>query len=588
MPRPASPFREIDFLSLSDEVPVQLRPGTAQVLQNLYRNRRGLRTRLGTAPLWPSGLGAFPLDGLAAFRIDSLDRLLSAYQGSIYHWLTGVGPVLMLNATTKLTANLPVSFAWLAGAVYAGDGTRPNVRITSTRVDQALPTAPSTAPTAADGGAGSMSAGDYAYKVTFLSAAGVETDPGPASNTLTLAGSRQVDLTGIPVGTAGEDVSGRKLYRTSDTGTTYLYVATISDNTTTTYTDNSVSLIGNDPIPEGRDRLPPCNKIIEHHHRLYAAGCLTADGDERTVYISNFGEGEISPAAPDLEIVTQGTRIPLSGSVDGRITALASHGDKVWVWTSAHMFALTGDLALDFSLQPFAAIGCTAHRTCCSLKDALYWLAADGVYRAQEGGGIERISTPIQDFIDALSAEDLADAAAVCWDNRYYLLTPQGTRVWDTEYGTWSENTPWPFAIGTVGGLGAEKPRLFGAHNEEGMVWELETGTLDDTDRILCHWASADMDFGLPGREKRLHYLGAVWKVAEGEATVSLTKGTGGVIESIVQDLSETPEENGLVSRLYQRVTAEARSEWFAISIQASGVEGYQLLSADGLWTFAK
>jgi hypothetical protein len=47
----------------------------------------------------------------------------------------------------------------------------------------------------------------------------------------------KVSLTGIPLG--GTAVTSRKLYRTAAGGSTYLLLATIADNTTTIYTDNT-------------------------------------------------------------------------------------------------------------------------------------------------------------------------------------------------------------------------------------------------------------------------------------------------------------------------------------------------------------
>jgi uncharacterized phiE125 gp8 family phage protein len=46
----------------------------------------------------------------------------------------------------------------------------------------------------------------------------------------------KVLVSGIPLG--GASVTARKLYRTAAGGSTYLLLATIADNTTTTYTDN--------------------------------------------------------------------------------------------------------------------------------------------------------------------------------------------------------------------------------------------------------------------------------------------------------------------------------------------------------------
>lgn len=93
-----------------------------------------------------------------------------------------------------------------------------------------------TAPGVGAGSAGNPN-GAYRYAVTFVTAAG-ETQIGPET-TFTLT-NQQGSLTGIPVGSATSGVTARKIYRTvagGGSGTEKL-VATISDNTTTTFTDN--------------------------------------------------------------------------------------------------------------------------------------------------------------------------------------------------------------------------------------------------------------------------------------------------------------------------------------------------------------
>ncbi|HEC65294.1 MAG TPA: hypothetical protein ENI23_08370 [bacterium] len=78
--------------------------------------------------------------------------------------------------------------------------------------------------------------GGYYYRITFVTADG-ETGVGNYSTQVSPA-NEQVDLTDIPTGTS--KVTARKIYRTVANGPyviTYL-VDTISDNTTTTYTDN--------------------------------------------------------------------------------------------------------------------------------------------------------------------------------------------------------------------------------------------------------------------------------------------------------------------------------------------------------------
>ena len=85
--------------------------------------------------------------------------------------------------------------------------------------------------------AGLVTAGSHRYCVTFVTADG-ETDAGVVSNAVTtiLATHGKVVLSAIPLG--GSAVTSRNLYRTEAGGTTYLKLAAIADNTTTTYTDN--------------------------------------------------------------------------------------------------------------------------------------------------------------------------------------------------------------------------------------------------------------------------------------------------------------------------------------------------------------
>lgn len=87
-------------------------------------------------------------------------------------------------------------------------------------------------------GAGNVDNGAHRYRATFVTADG-ETQAGLVSAAVTVADKTvngRVSLSAIPVG--GALVTSRKLYRTAAGGSTYLLLATIADNTTTTYADN--------------------------------------------------------------------------------------------------------------------------------------------------------------------------------------------------------------------------------------------------------------------------------------------------------------------------------------------------------------
>lgn len=94
------------------------------------------------------------------------------------------------------------------------------------------------APTAALAGlgAGNVNSGTHSYKITFVTAGG-ETDAGAVSNVVTTTGGNgQVALSAIPLGSVL--TTSRKIYRTAAGGSTYKLLATLADNTTTTYADN--------------------------------------------------------------------------------------------------------------------------------------------------------------------------------------------------------------------------------------------------------------------------------------------------------------------------------------------------------------
>lgn len=98
--------------------------------------------------------------------------------------------------------------------------------------------APTPAPTVVfSGTGGSLGNGNYSYKITFVTANGEtlpSTNSTPASPG-TATGSAA--LSAIPTGNAY--VTARKIYRTAVGGGTWLLLATLNDNTTTTYADTA-------------------------------------------------------------------------------------------------------------------------------------------------------------------------------------------------------------------------------------------------------------------------------------------------------------------------------------------------------------
>jgi len=118
------------------------------------------------------------------------------------------------------------------------------------------PSAPLTAPTLANAGAGAVEAGVHKYAVAFLSNLPIYDNPvsgftpggspiGP-SDSITLGIASDVNLTNIPLGPAG--TTSRIVYRTRADELEFRLLDTIADNVTTIYTDTT---------PDASIFLPP-------------------------------------------------------------------------------------------------------------------------------------------------------------------------------------------------------------------------------------------------------------------------------------------------------------------------------------------
>lgn len=144
-------------------------------------------------------------------------------------------------------------------------------------------------------GAGNVDNGVHRYVVTFITADG-ETQAGDISSSVTVAdktANGKVSLSAIPVG--GSVVTSRNIYRTTAGGSTYLLLATIADNTMTTYTDNIADSSLGVEAPSINTTGDPLLSILIKSARQYAELLLGRKLITQTVdlYLDSFPEWEI-------------------------------------------------------------------------------------------------------------------------------------------------------------------------------------------------------------------------------------------------------------------------------------------------------
>ena len=150
---------------------------------------------------------------------------------------------------------------------------------------------PISSPVAAPASGSGLSSGVYKYLVTFLTQGG-ETTAGPSVSVTTTSGNDQVSLTNIPCapsstilpGIATNTPIGRNIYRTKVGGSTFYLLATLQDNTTSAYVDNTpdASLYTSATPPSvntsGVMLWPPKERNFSEYSNLFDSNTALAAG----------------------------------------------------------------------------------------------------------------------------------------------------------------------------------------------------------------------------------------------------------------------------------------------------------------------
>lgn len=191
------------------------------------------------------------------------NRIFDFYRASdqTHYFLLGLanGKISKLSASgtktdiiTGLTAGAIPDFVKFKNTCYIGNGDDENKAVDGTNGRKWGIAAPGTNPSAANGAAGVLT-GVYKYKVTFYNHNTLhESNANPGIVQVT-AGGNQVDLSSIPT-SADTQVTRRRIYRTTSGGAIYFFLTEITDNATTTYTDNNAdSALGTTEVPEDND-----------------------------------------------------------------------------------------------------------------------------------------------------------------------------------------------------------------------------------------------------------------------------------------------------------------------------------------------
>ena len=191
----------------------------------------------------------------------------------------------------SVAATAVMNSATLFGREYinvANTGTVPDslpIQYDDSAVTAYAPPGPAAAPAAADGAAGSVSAGVHKFRIFFKTNTGYWTAPGP-SVSLTAAGSKKVDVSSIPIGPSAFVVA-RVIAATPSCSDDYYFIEgsamVVNNNTSTTATIDftDATLIAGTPVSISSDptsdmlanvAIPPQSGVVSYRQRLFWFG----------------------------------------------------------------------------------------------------------------------------------------------------------------------------------------------------------------------------------------------------------------------------------------------------------------------------
>lgn len=340
---------------------------------------------------------------------------------------------------------------------------------------------PLTAPSGVQGAGTGIGAGTYTYKIAYLNDIGGESSLGPASAGVTIIANKSINLTAIPV-SPSPSVTAREIYRTKAGGTDYFYVATISNNTATTYTDTTADAALITP-PEDDVGLPPLTTTIVYEHKNYM---MYASGDK--VYFSKVGE-------PDHVAPLDYKQFP------GNVLAMRSFQGALVVGGDTFCHAVFGDIwdssptvddtTVKVVSNSFGPVSHESMQLCNSaIGDILVFPTRRGLSYINQGYQENTVANSILSaevqpmFDDAISRENMAGM----YFNYEYILamnyagaeTPTTTNNLMMKYDL-RENKWNPPIYYDLNGITEAAGMLLGGSSTAGIVYQLNSGNTDAT-----------------------------------------------------------------------------------------------------------
>ena len=389
----------------------------------------------GTLPGTVRGITKMTRLGQPDLYIFACDNAFTgATAGELYYAEYG-GGFTQLTLPVTLTPGNRTSFAQQSKWIFMTNGVDTPIKIdTSLNVTLWGIAAPTTAPTLTATGSGGL-LGTYYYCTTFGNSSQESSQSTVNAGPITVT-NQGIQLTNIPVSTDPQ-VTERNIYRLGGSLGQWQLVATISDNTTTTYTDTTADAnLSPIVLVPRRDPPPAFYAIANYQERIFGFG---SEADPSGVYWSNYGE----PYAFNLDTNVQAAGDNSFGDIAVACTDLSS---MLLLNKTYRLYAVYGSTDADFQTVHIANVGCASADSVANAYGQAWWLAQDrAVWTFTGPGGLQNISdgqyqvSNIKSVLLSTTPADRSASTAFVYDRMYHISFPTFGKTYfiDTRINQW-------------------------------------------------------------------------------------------------------------------------------------------------------
>ena len=489
---------------------------------NVVSDGDAVGTRGGTTKINTSSVGSLSCDGLFTRHHTSGSESMVAWFGGSFFQISGTTFITVPSGQSLWTAGSRVYSAEYENYLFMGNGGSIPMKWNGAELTRHGVYPPQSSPTYSTLGSSAgtaVSTGTWYYKVSYVNSASVEGNVSSAS--VAVSGACQTVRLDVPTAAASFGVNSRKIYRASSTVASYQLIATINDNSTTTYDDIFTQTVG--AVPPTDNGVPPLyNAIVEHQGRLFA----NDTANPNYVWFSGVGE-PYTWSLLDFQYVGDAT----SDLV--RALAIQDNSLQILCQKSIHSIYMPSQDDADWvQLRTKSPFGTKSHGAVFSFKNRIGFAALENDqfmgFASLQGTEVNPnqallttgsmisnlISDPIEDDMLLVPESYANRIASVVFEGKVYIALPYGAgqttnnRIYVLDFNREAMSRsdtgdlawfPWSYSALSPGPMTIYNNTVyFGSDAATGFVYKINQDTYSDDSAAINSYYTTKEFSGMP------------------------------------------------------------------------------------------